>query len=544
MFRSTYPDAKLTAREYTTGFIFAVLILKFGPFFITFFADINQMLVKMALSIVLGRYPDAFNTGFIDAIYDPETGLIGDAIIAFIAAFSVGVINWQYAMRKLTIAALLAILPVTLVISIFPSRREAISIWIKEMTANVFLQAAHAFVIAFMILFLRANETSSGSGLISQTFIMHLAMVMGLTTLTSLVRRVIGAESMGSGAMGMVGTGLGFAGIAAMGRIMSRGLSRGKQMDLNSAAGSTGSNDGPINQDAGNTSKKVPFGESSFARKGTAFAGRTAGKVAGLSVRTGIAGVGALAGSMIGGATTGSNTAGSGAGALIADSFGGQRLGGFIGEQTAGVVEATGNAGLYGMKVAAGGLNGTDQANADLGMTTEGIKYNPELAKEAGTKILGNNLPGKALGAGLSAAAGNRLANNPGLSSGVKGLNQNITNSRARLEEIQQTAVPQAQSRLDIAKANFTEAKNMYSPKSEAMKKLDPESTEYQQNIEKFNLAKGEMESSEATYAKLQKEQMQLTQAIEQNSIHEQMKELVNRNQSWSGGRLGNEWSH
>lgn len=547
MFRSVYPDTKLTAREYVSGFLFAMLMLKFGPAALNFFSEINQMFVKVGLGIVLGQYPDAFNSGFIDAIYDPDSALLGDAIIACLAAFSVGVVNWQYAMRKLTIAVLIAILPVTLVISIFPTRREALGIWIKEMSANMFLPSAHAMVIAFMILFLWANNSETAStgdvaaGLLSQTFIMKLAVVMGLTTISSLVRRVIGAESLGSGALGAVGTGLGFAGIAAVGRILQQGR---KSIPSESIS--------PWQQGGSESSlKPVPgsnpatLGErlDSFARRGTQAISRTAGRVAGGAVKVGVSSVGAMTGAMVGGALTGNESMGAASGAMLANIYGGEQAGEFVKKQTEGVTEAAGNAGLYGLKVATGGPAGFDQANNDLGMTTEGIKYNPELAKDAGTKILGNNIPGKIVGQGLSYAAKNRIMENPGLSSGVKNLNRNMADSRTRLADIQQTVMPQAEAKLEVARANFSEAKNLYSPKSEAMKKLDSSSTEYQQNLEKFDIAKADLEGSEAAHAKLQSEQAQLTQAIEQNSLHEQMKELAQRNQTWSGGRLGNEWN-
>lgn len=545
MFRSAYPDTKLTAREYASGFMFAVLMLKFGPFFLNFFTDINLMLVKLGLSIVLEYHPNAFNSGFIDAIYDPETGLIGDAVIAFIAAFSVGVINWQYAIRKLTIAVLIVMLPVSLVISIFPTRREAISIWIKEMTANMFLQAAHALVIAFMILFLRANETSTSTGLISQTFIMKLAVVMGLTTITSLVRRLIGAESMGHGAMGMLGTGLGFAGIAAVGRIM--GMAQGPRR-LTSAESDEANDSGRGHTTYGGTYYKHnvhPLTPQGLGSDLAGFVGKTAGKIAGGTVRAGITGTGALAGGMIGGALTGNDGIGAAGGALLAHNYGGQQAGNFVGEQVGGVVQAAGNAGLYGMKVAASelaGEDGIDKANEALGMTSEGIKYNPELAKEAGIRILGNNLPGKVLGAGLGAAARYNLSNNPGLATGVKNLNTSVVDNQARLEDIQQTELPQAHTNLDEAKVRYSEAKNLYSPKCEAMKNLNPEGTQYQDNLEKYNTAKASMEAHEASYARLQIEQTELSRAVEQQTIQDEMKKLADKNQNWTGGRLGTEW--
>ncbi|MEW6226503.1 MAG: hypothetical protein AB1700_00180 [Bacillota bacterium] len=205
------PSAKLTFREYFAGFVLGALLLRFGVSLLSFVFDANWMLVKAFQSAC-----DPFLAqDFFSTFYNKETASLGSAILACVAVLCVGVLNFQYAMRKLSIGLLLGVLPVVAIVSIPPQNRRALGVWLRELLSNIFLQSAHAAAFAFLILLMHSLSNSAFE------FWTKLTALAGLSGMASLVRRVIGAESIGSGMTAGAGAALGLGTLFAMSRMLS-----------------------------------------------------------------------------------------------------------------------------------------------------------------------------------------------------------------------------------------------------------------------------------------------------------------------------------
>ncbi|RJX20608.1 MAG: hypothetical protein C4570_03630 [Ammonifex sp.] len=204
------PNSKLTFRDYFVGFLLGVFLLKFGVQLLSFVFDINWALVKSFQTIVA----DKLGESFLACLYNEEARSLGNAILACVAILSIGVINWQYTMRKISIALLLGLLPLVAVVSIPPYNRGALGVWLKELVSNIFLQSAHAAALAFLILLIHAVPSGATA------FWTKLAALVGLMGMASLVRRVIGAEGFGSGIATGIGAAFGLGTFFAMSQML------------------------------------------------------------------------------------------------------------------------------------------------------------------------------------------------------------------------------------------------------------------------------------------------------------------------------------
>lgn len=279
LYSSANPQARIGVREYVLGLIAAVLLLKFGPQLLVFVFEVNYVIVKWFHSMADGFIQQSF----LHSVFDPTTLTIGGALLAFIGVFAVAVLNFQYVMRKIIIALLIALIPLVAIIAIAPSKREVLGIWFKELVAAIFLQSAHAAVLTFLLLFIYA----AGEGT-ANAFWIQIACLLGLPSLANLVRRAIGAETFGdSGIMSGVGAMFGLAALAAMGKMIARGVR------------TTPGTVGAVGTAAGATAIAAGTG---------ALAGRAAGAAAGIGgavIRGAATATGLMAGGLVAGAATG-----------------------------------------------------------------------------------------------------------------------------------------------------------------------------------------------------------------------------------------------
>ena len=224
------PNVQLSLREYIIGILIGFLLLAFGIQIIGFIFDINRALVLHFKAMLP---PEMFQQSFLSAFWGPDKGAsLGEAILVFIAVFCIGVINFQYIMRKINIALLIGVLPLVAIISIIPAHRHAIVTWFKELIANIFLQAGHAAALAFVLLMMWSPIS----------LWVQIVILLGFVSMGDLIRRVLGLKSKGgsaAGAMGL-GTALGMGKMLGMGGAVLTGkggiLSKGGRL----AAGTGG----------------------------------------------------------------------------------------------------------------------------------------------------------------------------------------------------------------------------------------------------------------------------------------------------------------
>ncbi|WP_123927326.1 hypothetical protein [Thermodesulfitimonas autotrophica] len=414
------PSSKLTWREYLTGFLLAAFLARYGIELLSFVFDANWSVVKAFEAMVSNKLGDSFLSTF----YNEETKSLGSAILACVAVLSVGVLNWQYTMRKVCIGLLLGLLPLVAVVSIPPGNRRALGIWLRELLSNIFLQTGHAAVFSFLVLLIHAsnNQLAAGAMLAGDPteFWVKLAALVALPGMASLVRRVIGAESIGSGFLGGAGAVLGLGTLLAMGRMLGTS-SRG--------AGSLAS---------------LPSQFVGGALKGVgAFA---------------LGSVGAVAGSMVTGA------AGMGPGA-------GLMAGAFLGAKGADLAAGAGGT-LYDAGKSLSSFAGNVKEQGFSG-ALEGLSlYDPQMAFHAGQRMLGDNILGRTAGAAM--AGGSWLAGrvNPEKAAEARAARESFASLQRELES-SRSSLQEMRPDVEAARASHDYAKNLWGPQSVNLREME-----------------------------------------------------------------------
>ncbi len=231
-------DPRLTAKQYLSGILLTCVLLLFGPNLIDIVFDfvysgvdiIKDLIERTAaergieipqslLAVLLAGFMrgDSNAAGFISD-FSLVTGLMY-AIIIFLIFIGAGVLNWQYIVRKITLAVLIFMFPIVAGMAVFPNTRGALKMWFSEFFANAFLVLAHAVVYGFLIM-ISMSATQSFSPLEIIIFI------VGLNGTVGIVRGMFGAHQGKGGALGGVGTILGLSSLAGIGR-MALGMKGG-----------------------------------------------------------------------------------------------------------------------------------------------------------------------------------------------------------------------------------------------------------------------------------------------------------------------------
>jgi hypothetical protein len=343
MVQSANTNKRLTYQDYINGFFVCVLLVQFGHYLWQFIFGLNYYLVEAFYTTIEGRI---VGKGFIDTLCRWDTASAGMAVIAFITVLVVAIMTWQYALRKIMLAMLLLIFPAMAVASVFPQTRGVFNLWIKELASNLFLQSGHAAALALFLGF-----TEGGSD-----FWTLMAFLLGLNSIAVLVRRVIGADTAGSGAMGHMGTMLGLGSIMALSR-MGNGLMGGKMGSSPAADMAAG---------------MATAGAAGSALASTATGGAVAGLAKGAAV---------TAASLAGGTLAGMATGNPGMGILAGGAMGAGMANKF--NQLHSFVKSVGE------EAEASGKSVMGTAANRLGIFSAGQLYDGESAAQIGKNLLG-----------------------------------------------------------------------------------------------------------------------------------------------------------
>ena len=292
LFSSTSAGSTDRVRGYVTGVLLCALLLKLGPYLLDFLFDVNRAVVVLCHGVIA----DEVHQSILHTIYNEETRSLGSALMALIACLSVGVINFQFAVRKVFIAILIGILPIALINAIYPGRRNVLAVWFREFASYAFMPAGFAVGLAFFIRFLHSGD-----------FWITLVCLLTLPTINSLVRGALGLSD--GGFVTGIGSALGMGAFFSLGGMLrTGGESKGGPAELIQAGVSAGGTRGSSAVAKGVTGPQ--------AGKGGYFpaAGREAPGVGRHLVRgavgLGVKGFAAMAGSMLSGATTGDSKPG------------------------------------------------------------------------------------------------------------------------------------------------------------------------------------------------------------------------------------------
>lgn len=237
---SSWGEQRATYKDLFKGIVIAFVMIKLSAHFFYWAFNLSYAGVVMFRSS-LGAYA---NLSFFEMLWEPETRSLAMALISLIATLSIGILNWQYIVRKIILSVLIFMLPVVATVAIIPSRRFVLNMWFKEFFSNLLLQPAHAAAYAFFILFMQgklgnlasiffatpayANTASQVGQSDPDVFWYAMAFLLSINTVTNLIRGMIGAESAGSGVLGAAGNMMGVGSLLAIGA-MAKGVTGGAQ---------------------------------------------------------------------------------------------------------------------------------------------------------------------------------------------------------------------------------------------------------------------------------------------------------------------------
>ncbi|WP_031516996.1 type IV secretion system protein [Desulfofalx alkaliphila] len=481
---------RLSAKDYLSGFVVAVMLISFGEYLWQFLFAVNHFVVEVFYSTIEHRVSDS---GFIATLCRWDTASFGMAIISFVTVLIIAIMTWQYALRKIMLAILMLIMPVVAVAGVFPQTRGVFGLWLREFMANLFLQAGHAAALALFVLF-----TASGT-----SFWLLMAFLLGLNSIANLVRRVIGAETMGGGALGATGTMLGLGSVLALSK-MGKGFMGG---------GGKVTSPGAEMATAG-VSAGVATGTTSTAMGAAASLGK---------------GVAAVTAGLAGGAMAGMASGSPGIG-IIAGGAAGSAMGSKVGQLSDFISDTKQDA-----KATGQGFMETAQQN--LGIYDKGQLYDGESASNIGKNMLG----GTGVLGGIGAIAGKAASLTANTAHAFGFGSDDSKEMGQQLNSFQQNA------RTNMAKAEHTISK--LTPMRERaqlglqLAKAQPESPERtlavqdaQTNLDKINgqIADAQLTVMDAQYA--------LSNEGTQWKI-EQVREAQAKRIQANGGLNGHQWN-
>lgn len=241
---ATTSDTRVNLKDLMHGIIAGLFALAIGPYLMDFIFDVvyagvevvkhfidqkltargmetPKSLIGVMIEGLLVQAGDHVRDGIdVNVVLSGITSL-GYIVVIFVVFLGAGIINFQYIMRKITIALLIIIFPVVAMVSVLPTRRRALQTWFTEFIASASLVLIHAVVYGFLIL----TFTTVGRAFnVFETAV----YILGISTITAYIRRIFGANSGGfiSNAAGIAGLGavIGLMGLGKAGFLSRDGL--------------------------------------------------------------------------------------------------------------------------------------------------------------------------------------------------------------------------------------------------------------------------------------------------------------------------------
>lgn len=467
---TTVPSAQITLRQVFGGAVMAVAAIWLAGYMIGFLFDLNRLAIGQFYSVVQDKISEtgfSFLTAFVSFEKD---GYLGGALLFLVAILCIAVINFQYAMRKVVIALLIVLLPLVAVVSVV--RREVLSTWFKELCANIYIQAGHAAVLAFIIaLSISPQKSSTGSTiLMTSDFWLSLVALIGLIPIAGMIRRMFGAEPI-SGLGAGLASGLGLSSFFIIGRILSttRALKGGKHFTTTP----TGT--------PGLPSPNQPSGGGVTAPLASAASLGLAAGAAKLALGT----AGGFMGGIIGG------PAGMGIGAVA-------------GAKTAALFAQTASAASQLLSRAK-----SDGFSSALGLEDSLQLYDPEAMKAAGEKTFGQNIIGRTAGTAMAGASILARKINPEQAQAIDKIRTQIKTAAETLPALQQKA--QKASEMRQKAALKLDTMKTYAPNSERVQSAKELIT----RVGGLEQANTELKRYETAYAQAQQRFQQAKAALQ-----------------------------
>lgn len=272
LFRSGSPMAQGSIREMTQGILTYVCGIWLGGYLFEVIFWVNQLFVIWAMEGMKKFGLDVTQLDLLSMFLTIQnTNGLGQAILFFVMVFSIGMVNYQYALRVITLVILILLFPVCAYASIFPGSQKALDLWFREFNAQVFMNGGHALIFALFFVFMTLDAS-----------VWYLfAMMFGLPSLANLIRIIFGAPG-----GGRIGGGMGLGSMMAINQM------------VRTARGKNGSQPRPVQESMGGGSGGNGIGFANPALLKSNVMGMAKGFIGGVTTAT--------IGSMVGGAMTGS----------------------------------------------------------------------------------------------------------------------------------------------------------------------------------------------------------------------------------------------
>ncbi|KQN97034.1 hypothetical protein ASF12_23480 [Paenibacillus sp. Leaf72] len=205
MFRGGSQLGQSSISEMSRGILVYFLGLYLGGYMFDLVFFGNRLIVLWSidgLKEVTGWNVNEFS---ILEVVSMETTNFAHSILVFVVVLCVGMLNYQYAVRLVTLMFLIIIFPLVLYAGMYPGNQKALDTWFKEFLSQVYTQGGHALGYAIFVALL-AKQPS---------FWILFAFLISMPTITSLIRLLFGAPGGGT-----IGGGMGIGSLMAMNTMM------------------------------------------------------------------------------------------------------------------------------------------------------------------------------------------------------------------------------------------------------------------------------------------------------------------------------------
>lgn len=239
-------EHRFMIKHYVLGTVLAIVCMRFGAQLWKLILDINYFIVDFVWVMLTdnGVYVGLFlntiwGTGIGYDIIDVQG--LGLGLLVIVAFFMTFILNYQYVMRMIYLSVLIIIFPIVSLVMIFPTRREAMNLWFHEFISNVFLQTGHAIALGLFFYIRHAVDSAD------IMFWVLVAFMIGLTAVSSLVQRIIGAATgvqVRGGVLGNAGAAMGMMSIMNIARMLKTASGGREQSFRSPEGGNAASNNG------------------------------------------------------------------------------------------------------------------------------------------------------------------------------------------------------------------------------------------------------------------------------------------------------------
>jgi len=237
MFQGSSAQGQTLITDMAKGIIIYVFGIYLAGYIFDIVFEANAIVIELAksgLEKTTGWSPEEFK---VLTMFVMSTESVPEALLLMFIAFSVGMLNFQYAVRTVVLMFLIIIFPLCAYASVFPGSQKTLDTWFREFASQVFTQGGHALAYA---LFLSLLNTHS-------SFWILVAFLVSMPTVSGMIRMVFGAPGAGT-----VGGGFGLGSMLAMKALMQGVSNRGKGTKVQTDSGS--------NQVASSTSSESASG--------------------------------------------------------------------------------------------------------------------------------------------------------------------------------------------------------------------------------------------------------------------------------------------